>query len=98
MTDNPAIWGSREGQEPKTEITEHLILPSPYIEKGDITFRGETEVSLSTSEQDAKIFYRLNNEISSYMKNHLKFLKMTKVKLYSEKGDLKSPVLETPFL
>ncbi len=26
--------------EPKTEIKDHIILPSPYIEKGDITFRG----------------------------------------------------------
>ncbi|WP_273289591.1 GH92 family glycosyl hydrolase [Winogradskyella sp.] len=97
MTDNPAVWGSREGQEPKTEITEHLILPSPYIEKGDITFRGETEVVLNTSEQDAKIYYAVNDEDFKIYKEPFKILEDAKVKLYSEKGDLKSPVLTTPF-
>lgn len=97
MTDNPAVWGSREGQEPKTEITEHLILPSPYIEKGDITFRGETEVVLNTSEQDAKIYYAVNDEDFKIYKETFKISEDAKVKLYSEKGDLKSPVLTTPF-
>lgn len=97
MTDNPAVWGSREGQEPKTEITEHLILPSPYIEKGDITFRGETEVVLNTSEQDAKIYYAVNDEEFKIYKEPFKISEDAKVKLYSEKGDLKSPVLTTPF-
>ena len=36
MTDNPAFWGSLEGQEPKTEITEHLITPPPFIAKGNV--------------------------------------------------------------
>ena len=97
MTDNPAVWGSREGQEPKTEIKDHIILPSPYIEKGDITFRGSTEVVLNTSEKDAKIFYALDeNEFQRYNKPFT-ITKDTRVKLYSGKGDLKSPVLETPF-
>ena len=78
MTDNPAIWGSQEGQEPKTEITEHIILPSPFIAKGDITFRGSTEVVLATSEQDAKIYYAVNDEDLKFMKNHLQFQKMQK--------------------
>lgn len=97
MTDKPSSWGTNEGTEPKTEITEHIILPSPYIEKGDITFRDSTEVILSTSEQDAKIFYALDdNEFKSYDKPFTLTVD-TKVKLYSEKGELKSPVLTTPF-
>ena len=97
MTDNPAIWGSREGQEPKTEITDHIILPSPYIEKGDITFRDSTEVVLNTSEDNAKIFYALNDDDFKLYSNPFIIEDDIEVKLYSEKGDLKSPVLTTPF-
>ncbi|WP_299096081.1 GH92 family glycosyl hydrolase [Winogradskyella sp.] len=97
MTDNPAVWGSQDGQEPKTEITDYIILPSPFIEKGDITFRGSTEVVLNTSEKDAKIFYAINDEDFQLYETPFNITEDTKVKLYSEKGDLKSPVLTTPF-
>lgn len=97
MTNKPSTWGTTEGSEPKTEITEHIILPSPYIEKGDITFRGETEVVLNTSEKYAKIFYALNAEEFQLYEKPFTIIADTKVKLYSEKGELKSPVLETPF-
>ena len=97
MTDNPAIWGSKEGQEPKTEITEHLILPSPFIAKGDITFRGSTEVILATSETDAKIYYALDDNDFKLYEAPFTITEDTQVKLYSEKGNLKSPELTTPF-
>ncbi|WP_299122112.1 GH92 family glycosyl hydrolase [uncultured Winogradskyella sp.] len=97
MTENPAIWGSREGQEPKTEITEYIILPSPFIAKGDITFRDSTEVVLDTSEENAKIYFALDNDNFKIYKEPFTITKETKVKLYSEKGNLKSPVLATPF-
>ena len=97
MTDSKAKWGSHNWQIPKTEIKDHIILPSPYIEKGDITFRGKTEVVLNTSEQGAKIYYALNDEDFKLYENPFTLTEETKVKLYSEKGDLKSPVLTTPF-
>jgi predicted alpha-1,2-mannosidase len=97
MTDNPAIWGSREGQEPKTEITDHIILPSPFIAKGDITFRGSTEVVLATSEADAKIYYALDDNDFKLYEDPFTITEDVQVKLYSEKGILKSPELSTPF-
>ncbi|WP_370104493.1 glycoside hydrolase domain-containing protein, partial [Winogradskyella sp.] len=97
MTDNPAVWGSREGQEPKTEIKDHIILPSPYIEKGDITFRAQTEVVLNTSEKNAKIYYALDENDFKLYEAPFTITEDANVKLYSEKGELKSPVLTTPF-
>ncbi len=97
MTDNPAVWGSREGNEPKTEITDHIILPSPFIAKGDITFRGSTEVVLATSEKDAEIFYTIDNDDFILYEKPITISKDAEIKLYSEKGKLKSPVLTTPF-
>jgi len=97
MTDNPAVWGSRIGNEPITEITDHIILPSPYIEKGDITFRDSTEVVLATSEKDAKIYYAIDDQAFKLYEHSFTLTEDAKVKLYSEKGDLKSPELTTPF-
>ncbi|MBV7269730.1 GH92 family glycosyl hydrolase [Winogradskyella luteola] len=97
MTDNPAVWGSRKGNEPMTEITDHIILPSPYIENGDITFRDSTRVVLNTSENHAKIFYALDDSNFQLYENPFVVTEDAKVKLYSEKEDLKSPVLTTPF-
>jgi predicted alpha-1,2-mannosidase len=97
MTDNPAVWGSRAGKEPVTEIKDYIILPSPFIAKGDITFRGSTEVVLATSEKDAKIFYAVDDEDFKLYKNPFTISKDAEVKLYSEKGNLKSPELTTPF-
>lgn len=97
MTDKLSIWGSPIGAEPKTEITEHLILPSPYIEQGDITFRDSTEVVLNTSEQNAKIFYAFDGSDFKIYESPFTISEETTVKLYSEKGNLKSPVLSTPF-
>lgn len=97
MNDNPAVWGSREGQEPKTEIKDYIILPSPFIERGNITFRDSTKVVLNTSEKDAKIFYAINDEDFQLYETPFSITEDTKVKLYSEKGDLKSPILSTPF-
>ncbi|MEM1002675.1 MAG: glycoside hydrolase domain-containing protein, partial [Bacteroidota bacterium] len=61
MTDQPAEWGSREGQEPSTSIEEHLIVPAPFIAKGDVAFKNETEVVLSTIDSPSEIFYRFNS-------------------------------------
>tara|TARA_R110002124_G_scaffold103270_3_gene252094 strand:- start:38404 stop:41337 length:2934 start_codon:yes stop_codon:yes gene_type:complete len=97
MTDNPGIWGSKDDQEPKTEITEHIILPSPFIAKGDITFRNSTEVVLATSETDAKIYYAIDNDDFKLYKKPFTISEDAEVKLYSKKGNLKSPELTTPF-
>ena len=97
MTDHPAVWGSIEGNEPKTEIKDHLILPSPFIAKGDITFRDSTKVVLATSELNAKIYFSIDDDNFKLYESPFTITQDSKVKLYSEKGTLKSPVLTTPF-
>ncbi|GAA4241631.1 GH92 family glycosyl hydrolase [Winogradskyella damuponensis] len=97
MTNQPSTWGTKEESEPKTEIKDHIILPSPFIAKGDITFRDSTEVVLSTSEVDAKIYYALDDNDFKIYDTPFTISEDTQVKLYSEKGNLKSPVLTTSF-
>ena len=97
MTDNPSVWGSKEGQEPQTFITDHIILPSPYIERGDITFRDSTEVVLNTSEKEAEIYFSLGADNFELYDKPFTISEHTQVTLYAEKGDLKSPILTTSF-
>ena len=97
MTSQPTSWATKDSEAPKTEIKEHIILPSPYIAKGDITFRGSTEIVLATSEEGATIYYAIDDENFKKYENPFTIKDDAKVKLYSEKGNLKSPVLTTPF-
>ncbi|MCB0462914.1 MAG: GH92 family glycosyl hydrolase [Flavobacteriaceae bacterium] len=97
MTDNPAVWGSREGQEPKTEIKDHLIIPAPFIAKGDVAFKSKTEVVLENVDKKTPIFYKLGEE--DYKKYEVPFTisEPTTLSVYSEKEGVKSSVIETPF-
>jgi hypothetical protein len=97
MTNEPTPWAMTDGYEPKTEITDHIILPSPFIAAGDITFRDSTRVVLGTSELDAKIYYAINDDKFKLYEFPFTIKEDAKVKLYSEKETLKSPELSTPF-
>tara|TARA_R110002012_G_scaffold291564_1_gene486082 strand:+ start:94841 stop:97771 length:2931 start_codon:yes stop_codon:yes gene_type:complete len=97
MTDNPAIWGSRDGQEPTTNIDEHLIVASPFIAKGDVAFKEQTEVTLENVDTEATIFYKLDN--SEFKKYQAPFRISGKaiLTIYSEKNNSKSQEITTQF-
>src|SRR5690606_31038546 len=61
MTNKPTAWATDDAHIPKTEINEHLIVPVPYIAKGDVAFKGSTEVVLENADTTAIIFYALND-------------------------------------
>ena len=97
MTDNPAIWGSREGEEPKTSIDEHIIVPVPFIAKGDVAFKGKTEVVLENVDKDAQILYRLNDtEFEVYEKAFI-ISEPSTLEVYSKNGDAESARITTKF-
>lgn len=98
MTDNPAIWGSRNGQEPKTEINEHLIVPVPFIAKGDVAFKGETEVSLGIVNSETEIFYSLNDSEFKLYSAPFKISEAMTLNVYAlDKTGNKSATVETKF-
>jgi predicted alpha-1,2-mannosidase len=97
MTNNPSSWGSIEGQEPKTEITEHLIVPAPFIAKGDVAFKGRTEVVLENVDDKVNIYYAIDN--SKFKLYHKPFTISEPISLsvYSEKNETKSATITTHF-
>lgn len=98
MTDNPAIWGSREGQEPVTDIKEHVIVSAPFIAKGDVAFKGQTEVVLDNVDKNASIYYRIG-EKGGFKKYENPFIidKAISLQVYSELNGNKSAEIETNF-
>ncbi|TYA55201.1 GH92 family glycosyl hydrolase [Formosa maritima] len=97
MTNEPTSWGSIEGQEPKTEIIDHLIVPAPFITKGDVAFKGETEVALENVDKNTSIFYSLNGEEFLLYKNSFTISDASNLKVYSEINNTKSATISTDF-
>jgi len=97
MTNNPAVWGSGNNQEPKTEITEHVIVPAPFIAKGDVAFKGKTEVTLENVDTDALIFYKLNDDNFKSFESAFTISDPSILKVYSEKNGTKSATITTQF-
>ena len=97
MTDNPAVWGSREGQEPKVVISDYQIVPAPFIAKGNVAFKGETEVVLDNVEKDASIYYKLNNENYTLYEKPIIISNPVLLEIYSEKGKKESAHIKTQF-
>ncbi len=97
MTDNPSDWGSLDGEEPKTSITDHLITPAPFIAEGDVAFKAKTEVVLKNVDSSATIYYKLDEK--DYQLYHLPvtITKPSSLSVYSEKDGTQSAIITTQF-
>lgn len=103
MTNSPTTWGTKDAHIPVTEITEHKIVPPPFIAKGDIAFKGETEVVLQTVDKEAKVYFQLTNmwqaEKPAFNEYTKPFTISEKSVLttYAQRGDEKSAEITTEF-
>ena len=98
MTNEPTKWGTKDEFIPSTEIKNHLIVPAPFIAKGDIAFKGSTEVELKSVDETADIFYRIGYK-GAYKKYEKPFTidKFINLSVYAEKNDVKSAIITTDF-
>ena len=97
MTDAPTNWGTQEGQEPKTEIKEHLIIPTPFIAKGEIAFKNDTQISLANSIKETTIYYSIDSEEFKIYKNPININTESQLKTYAALNGIKSDTLKTNF-
>ena len=97
MTDSPSDWATDDDEVPVTTIDKFKIVPAPFIAKGDIAFKGETEIILENAQKETDIFYTLNDSI--YIKYEKPFIISEPVilKVYSEKDGEKSATIATNF-
>ena len=97
MTNTPSDWGTKEEELPITKIDEHVIVPAPFIEKGDVAFKGSTEVVLSNVEKDVSTYYSLNGNTFQEYKSPFTIEEKSTLQVYSQKGEIKSSVITTDF-
>jgi len=96
MTNKPSDWGTSNENIPVTEIKEHIIVSAPFIARGDIAFKGSTEIVLRTVDTDAKIFYTFDDEFTLYTKPFTVTEKST-LRVYAAHNDVKSATIATTF-
>ncbi len=97
MTNKPTYWGSHDDNIPSTSIDDYQIVPPSFVKTGELSFRDSTLVSLGNIDDNVKTYYSLNN--SEYKDYSVPFYISddADLKVYSQKGNEKSPVLETTF-
>jgi len=97
MTSSPSDWGTLESQLPKTSIDENLIVPAPFIAKGDLAFQGETEVVLQNIGVYANIFYQLNDGKFRLYEYPITISEPTTLTVYARNGNTESARITTKF-
>jgi predicted alpha-1,2-mannosidase len=98
MTNKPTNWGTKDAFIPSTKIDEHLIVAAPFIAKGEIAFKGTTEVTLENVDKQASIFYRIGHQggFQEFVKPfHID--KQINLSVYSQKNGVKSAIITTDF-
>ena len=96
MTNTPSNWGTKDEFIPKTEIKEELIVPVPFIAKGDIAFKGSTEVKLKSVDKDAIIYFSLGDGFQKYT-SPIIISEQQNLHVYAQKAGKKSATVATDF-
>ena len=97
MTDKPSQWGTKKGAEPSTSIDDFLIVPAPFIAKGDIAFKIKTTVSLGNVDPKATIYFKIDDSNYQTYKQPLEITEASTLHVYAQKDTVKSSVISTNF-
>lgn len=89
MTDKPSKWATKDDEIPITEITENLIVLPPFIVKGEVAFKNETQISLGVSSPKTDIYYSMNDSEFKKYTQPFTISEETVLKIYAEKLPLK---------
>lgn len=97
MTNKPSTWATQDSDIPKTAIEDHLIVPAPFIAKGDVAFKNTTEVVLENVDKEAAIYFALNDSDFKIYSEPITLSEPMLLKIYSEKKGAKSATVATQF-
>nr|WP_313791513.1 glycoside hydrolase domain-containing protein [Lacinutrix neustonica] len=98
MTNSPSHWATQEGQEPKTEITEHIMVSPPYLSEGHTAFKERTTIALKNNTKNSTIFYSINNTEYQEYRKPFDLSEPVTIKAYSELNGEKSNTIATKFI
>ncbi len=97
MTNAPTTWGTKQGQEPVTAITEHPIVVAPYIQKGDIAFKESTTIHLNNVQPNTQIFYKIDTSEFKKYNGPITITKASVLTTYAQSNNIKSNAISTQF-
>ncbi|WP_299678165.1 GH92 family glycosyl hydrolase [uncultured Dokdonia sp.] len=97
MSAQPSNWATDDAHIPSTEIKESLIVPVPFIAKGDIAFKKQTEIVLGTGEEETTIYYSASEGDFLKYEGPITITEPTTLYTYSEKEGQKSVTIKTEF-
>jgi predicted alpha-1,2-mannosidase len=98
MTNTPSNWATDNNYVPTTQIKDHLIVQSPYITKGDLTFKDSTKVALGVADKDVVIHYKTKvSKPYRVYKEPFYISETTELEIYGLKNNEESPKLVSEF-
>jgi hypothetical protein len=97
-----AVWGRGEEDLPPSSITDHPVLPAPYLEPAPYSFTGSLEVSMGCADPEAEIRYTTDGSEPGRKSNRyerpLKINQPAEIRTVALKKDSEpSPVVDTRF-
>ncbi|OIQ29395.1 MAG: glycosyl hydrolase family 92 [Bacteroidetes bacterium MedPE-SWsnd-G2] len=93
----PSNWATSDTNAPKTSIEDHLIVAAPFIEKGDVAFKGSTDVVLKTVHPKAEIYYKLGDSEFQLFNAPITISTPTTLSTFAKHRDAKSKIITTEF-
>ena len=96
MGEEPSkIFGVGKGNFPISEISEHIIVPIPFIQADKKTFTESTEIEIDANCSDCIIKYQINNGIWKTYTTPIILIETSKVKAFAlnSEGEKSKPVV-----
>lgn len=95
MTNQPSEWATKDGDIPTTSIKDNLIVTPPFIAKGAVAFKEQTEITLDNITPDVEIYFSINDEAPQLYIKPVIVQQECSLHVYAQKGEQKSPVITT---
>jgi len=97
-----AAWGTGDGDVPPSSITDHPVLPAPWLEPAPYSFSGSLQVSMGCADPEAEIRYTTDGSEpgrrSNLYERPLKINREAEIRTVAlKKGSEPSPVVDTRF-
>jgi predicted alpha-1,2-mannosidase len=97
MQSTPSKWGSSVRYRSRSYIDDDNFITTPYIASGDISFPEKTTVTLNNITSDSQIYYSIFHKDFELYNQPITIDQSAELKIYAQKGDIKSPVVTTQF-
>ena len=98
MANVASEWGTLDVEIPKTEITDHIIVPAPFISNGDVAFKTETQVELDQATEGNEIFFSVNDGVFQKYKSAITINEASEIRTFaSSRNGKTSDTLATKF-